>query len=168
VNFQNGFLRCVRCIGTIDAQGDCQPLPGQERRRADRFADGAYDIDTGECRSNLSGNKAFFETFFPVGALDASRGLVKGPDAIIDSRSLPPQVPIRYTYDLATQGRRGPFKVEARLMFRAFPPFLIKGFAAYEREQARRGLRPSGPLVTDDMIRRLEIVELSRQSAEIR
>src|SRR5262249_52258028 len=24
VNFQNGFLRCVRCIGTIDARGQCQ------------------------------------------------------------------------------------------------------------------------------------------------
>ena len=46
----------------------------------------------------------------------------------------------------------GPFRVEASLMFRAFPPFLIKAFAAYEREQARRGLRPSGPLVTDEML----------------
>lgn len=168
INFQNGFLRCVRCIGTIGADGRCQALPGQESQRADRFADGDYDLDTGECRSNLSGQNAFLETYFPVGALDASRGLAKGPDAIIDTRSVPPGVPIRYTYDLPTNGRRGPFRVEARLMFRAFPPFLVKGFIAYEAEQARRGLRPSGPLVTRDMLARLELVELGRATAEIR
>jgi eukaryotic-like serine/threonine-protein kinase len=167
VNFQNGFLRCVRCIGKVAADGTCEPLPGQERRRADRFADGQYDQDTGECRSNLSGLNALFETYMPVGALDASRGLVKGPDAIIDTRSAPPNVPIRYTYDLPTNGRTGPFKVEARLLFRAFPPFLIRAFADYEREQARRGLRQSGPLVTDAMLRRLDVVELARVEASI-
>jgi hypothetical protein len=167
INFQNGFLRCVRCIGTIDSSGACQPLPGQEQHRADRFVDGDYDIDTGECRSNLTGLNALFETYFPVGALDASRGITKGPDSIIDTRSAPPSVPIRYTYDLPTSGRRGPFRVEARLMFRAFPPFLVRGFIAYERAMAARGLRPSGPLVTDEMMRRLEVVELSRVKAEV-
>lgn len=168
VNFQNGFLRCVRCVGVIAADGSCQPGPGQGVHRADRFVDGDYDLDTGECRSNLSGMNAFFETYFPVGALDASRGLVKGPDAIIDTRSAPPGVPIRYTYELGAGGRRGPLRVEARLLFRAFPPFLIRAFAAYEREQARRGLRPSGPLVTDAMLGRLDVVELARAEAEIR
>ena len=51
-------------------------------------------------RSNLSGMNALFETYFPIGALDASRGTPKGPDAIIDTRSLPPGVPVRYTYEL--------------------------------------------------------------------
>jgi hypothetical protein len=168
VNFQNGFLRCVRCIGTVAPDGHCEASAGQDITRAARFVDGDYDLDTGECRSNLSGMNALFETFFPVGSLDASRGLVKGPDAIIDTRSLPPRTPIRYTYDLPTGGRRGPFQVEARLLFRAFPPFLVKAFAAYEREQARRGLRPSGPLVTEDMLSRLEVVELARVRGEIR
>jgi hypothetical protein len=168
INFQNGFLRCVRCIGTIGPDGRCEALAGQNEHRGARFADGDYDLDTGECRSNLTGSNAFFETYFPVGALDASRGIVKGPDAIIDTRSVPPGVPIRYTYDLATSGRRGPFRIEARLLFRAFPPFLIRGFAEYEREQARRGLRPSGPLVTADMLARLEVVELARATAEVR
>jgi hypothetical protein len=168
VNFQNGFLRCVRCIGTVGADGRCQAGPGQDATRAARFADGNYDLDTGACTSNLSGGNALFETYFPVGALDASRGFVKGPDAIVDTRSVPPGVPIRYTYDLSTNGRRGPFKVEARLLFRAFPPFLVKGFAAYEREQAQRGLRPSGALVTEDMLSRLEVVELARSEAEVR
>ena len=167
INFQNGFLRCVRCIGTIAADGSCQPGPGQGLFRADRFEDGDYDLDTGECRSNLSGMNALFETYFPVGALDASRGVVKGPDAIIDTRSMPPNVPITYTYDLSTQGRRGPFEVQARLLFRAFPPFLVKAFIDYEREQTRKGLRPSGPLVTDDALRRLEIVEVARTKVEI-
>ncbi len=140
---------------------------GQGDTRAARFADGDYDLDTGECRSNLAGTNALFETYFPVGALDASRGLVKGPDAIVDTRSAPPRVPLRYVYDLPTGGRRGPFKVEARLLFRAFPPFLVKGFAAYEREQARRGLRPSGPLVSEDMLGRLEVVEIGRAEAQV-
>ncbi len=166
-NFQNGFLRCVRCIGVIGPDGRCEPGPGQGFFRADRFDDGDYDIDTGECRSNLSLDHALFETYFPVGALDATRGFVRGPDAIVDTRSLPPNVPIRFTYDLDAGARRGPFAVEARLLFRAFPPFLIRAFAAYEREQARRGLRPGGPNVTEDMLRRLEIVELSRTLVEV-
>ncbi len=167
INFQNGFLRCVRCIGEIAADGSCRPGPGQGTFRADRFDDGDYDLDTGECRSNLSGQNAFIETFFPVGALDASRGVLKGPDAIIDTRSLVPGAPVTFTYALDPGGRRGPFKIEARLLFRAFPPFLVKGFIDYEREQARKGLRPSGPLVTDDMLKRLEVVEVARAGAEV-
>jgi hypothetical protein len=169
INFQNGFLRCVTCIGELTPDGRCLPRADQTGRRADRFADGNYDLDTGECRSNLTGLNAFLETYFPIGALDASRGVVKGPDAIIDTRSLPPRVPVRYTYDLPLpSGARGPFTVEARLMFRAFPPYLIRGFAAYEREMARRGQRPSGPLMTDDMLGRLELVELAHAAAEVR
>ena len=136
VNFQNGFLRCVVCIGRIDAQGTCQPAPGQERSRADRYADGAYDIDTGACRSNLSGEQAFFETYFPVGALDASRGVFKAADAIIDTRSLEPGVPVTYTYDLPLVSTAR-LRVEARLLFRAFPPFLLRAFIDYERLQQR-------------------------------
>jgi hypothetical protein len=160
VNLQNGFLRCVTCIGFIDGQGRCQAGPGQDRHRADRFADGQYDIDTGECISNLRGDERFFETYFPVGSLDASRGLAKGPDAIIDTRSAAPGIPVRYVYDLDVPS--GGLKVEARLMFRAFPPFLVKAFAAYEADQAARGRRPSGPLVTPSMLSRLEVVELHR------
>ncbi len=162
VNLQNGFLRCVTCIGEIDALGRCQPGVGQGRHRADRFADGQYDIDTGECISNLSADDALFETFFPVGALDATRGVTKGPDAIVDTRSAPPGVPLRYTYELDVANARGPIQVEARLLFRAFPPFLVKAFADYEARQAARGLRPSGPLVTREMLDRLEVVELHR------
>ncbi|MCX4245602.1 serine/threonine-protein kinase [Paraliomyxa miuraensis] len=166
VNLQNGFLRCVKCIGFVDAFGRCQPGPGQGRTRADRFDDGAYDLDTGECISNLAGEEALFETYFPVGGLDASRGVTKGPDAIIDSRSAPPGVTLRYTYELPAAGR-GPFSVDARLMFRAFPPFLVRAFADYEVQQASRGLRPSGPLVTHDMLERLEVIELHRVEVEI-
>lgn len=166
MNLQNGFLRCVQCIGQIDALGRCQPGPGQGRFRADRFDDGAYDLDTGECTSNLVGAEALFETYFPVGGLDASRGVTKGPDAIIDSRSAPPGVPLRYTYELPARGP-GPFVVEARLLFRAFPPFLVRAFADYEAQQAARGLRPSGPLVTHDMLDRLEVIELHRLRIEI-
>ncbi len=162
INLQNGFLRCVTCIGTIDREGRCQPLPGQETTRAGRFGDGNFDVDTGICTSNLFGENALFELYFPVGSLDASRGVIRGPDAIIDTRSAPPNVPLRYTYELATPGREGPFTVEARLMFRAFPPFLVRAFADYERRQAAAGLRPSGPLVTLDMLRRLEAIELHR------
>lgn len=159
INLQNGFQRCVTCIGRIDAQGECQPGPGQGLHRADRFADGGYDIDTGECVSNLRGEARFFEVFFPVGALDARRGLTKGPDAIIDERSAVAGRPQRYTYALRVPS--GPLRVRARLMFRAFPPFLIEAFAEYEALQAARGLRPSGPLVTRAALDRLEAVELA-------
>ncbi|MEZ4258618.1 MAG: hypothetical protein R3B36_06095 [Polyangiaceae bacterium] len=167
VNLQNGFLRCVRCIGVVDGEGRCQPGPGQGRTRADRFADGAYDIDTGECRSNLAGSRALFETYFPVGALDAERGLTKAPDAIIDTRSAPPGARISYTYLLDTLGGRPPFRARARLRFRPFPPFLVKAFIQYEARQAALGRRPSGPQVTSSMLRRLEIVDLADVSVEI-
>jgi hypothetical protein len=166
VNLQNGFFRCVRCIGVIDARGACQPGPGQGVTRADRFADGVYDLDTGRCESNLDGTAALFETYFPVGALDASRGVVRAPDAILDTRSAPPGVPLTYTYALDPGAAEGPFQIEARLLFRAFPPYLIRSFAAYETEMDARGLRPSGPQVDLEMLRRLEVVELAR--AEVR
>lgn len=161
INLQNGFLRCVTCIGEIDAAGRCQPGPAQGFTRSDRFDDGAFDPDTGICTSNLSGRNAFFETYFPIGALDADRGVVRGPDAIIDTRSAPPGVPLRYVYDLPIRSA-GAITIEARLMFRAFPPFLIRAFAAYERAQ------PRTPLVTDAMLERLELVELAAVRAEAR
>lgn len=167
VNFQNGFLRCVRCIGFVDAEGRCQAGPGQGRTRSDRFDDGQYDIDTGECRSNLTGNSAFFETFFPVGALDAERGVVKAPDAIIDQRSAAPGVTLRYTYELETRGRPGPFTVAARLRFRPFPPFLLRAFADYEARKAAEGLRPSGAQLTASMLRRNHPIDIGAASARI-
>jgi hypothetical protein len=164
VSFQNGFLRCVRCIGRLDEAGRCQPLPGQEGSRAERFADGDYDLDTGTCGSNLAGRAALFETYFPVGALDASRGILKAPDAIIDTRSLPPATPVSYVYDLGLAAAR--VHVTARLLFRAFPPYLIRAFAAYEAAMSERGERPHGPLVTADALERLEIVELARAETD--
>jgi hypothetical protein len=164
INFQNGFLRCVVCIGRIDAQGRCQPVPGQEGARADRYSDGEYDADSGECRSNLSGPNALFETYFPVGALDATRGVVKGPDAIIDTRSLPPGETIRYRYTLPAAGV-APYRVTARLLFRAFPPFLLRAFIEYEQRQFVRGKRPSGPLITERALERIGMVEIERAVA---
>jgi hypothetical protein len=166
INFQNGFLRCVRCIGVIDDAGKCQPAPGQEGLRSLRYADGDYDIDTGECRSNLTGPNALFETYFPVGSLDASRGLLKGPDAIVNTRSLPPNTPARYVYELDAPGA-GPFTVEATLEFRAFPPYLVRAFADYEAAQAAAGKRPSGPLVDTAALDRLEIVHVATAKATI-
>jgi len=167
VNLQNGFLRCIRCIGFIDARGACQPGPGQGRTRADRFDDGAYDADTGECRSNLAGGRELFETYFPVGALDADRGVAKAPDAIIDTRSAPPGVPLTYTYVLDAGAHAPPFTVRARLRFRSFPPYLVRAFAAYEARQASLGRRPSGPQVSETMLRRIEPVEVEHAEATI-
>jgi hypothetical protein len=165
INFQNGFLRCVRCIGTIDDRGQCKAGEGQGRTRADRFEDGVYDLDTGECRSNLSGQNALFETYFPVGSLDADRGVLRAPDAIIDTRSAAPGVPVKYTYRLDPGAHPAPFKVHATLHFRAFPPFLLRAFVDYEAHMATRGLRPSGAQVTRDMVSRLEVIDLA--SAEV-
>jgi hypothetical protein len=167
INFQNGFLRCVRCIGTIDAAGACQAGPGQEVRRADRYEDGDYDPDTGACRSNLRGDARFLETYFPVGALDAGRGLPKAPDAIIDTRSLAPGQPVRYVYELDAARATAPFTVEVRLRFRAFPPYLLRAFVDYERAQEQRGRRPSGALIDRTAIERLDVVELASARAVI-
>ena len=167
VNLQNGFQRCVRCTGVVGPDGRCTAGPGQGRTRADRFADGDYDPDTGACRSNLAGEQALFETYFPVGALDAGRGVLKAPDAIVDTRSAPPGVPVTYTYSLDTQDHPPPFEVRARLLFRAFPPYLVRAFAAYERAQARAGKRPGGPQVDERMLRRDEPVELARDARSV-
>jgi hypothetical protein len=166
-NLQNGFQRCVRCTGVIDDRGACQPGPGQGRTRADRFADGDYDLDTGECRSNLAGNEALFETYFPVGALDADRGVAKAPDAILDTRSAAPNVPLVFTYVLDAGHHPAPLSVRARLMFRPFPPYLVRAFAAYEGSQARSGARPHGPQVRERMLRRDEPVEIGRAEASL-
>jgi hypothetical protein len=115
--------------------------------------------------SNLAGRAALFETYFPVGALDATRGLTKAPDAIIDTRSLAPDAPVTYVYELPFGSSRvgaGAVTVEARLLFRAFPPYLVRAFADYEREQAARGKRRQGPLVTERMLERIDIVEIAR------
>jgi eukaryotic-like serine/threonine-protein kinase len=160
MSFQNGFLRCVRCRGVIDRAGRCEPLAGQERARADRFEDGDYDLETGVCSSNLTGREALFETYFPVGALDATRGTVRAPDAIIDTRSLAPEVPVTYVY--ALDAPIGAVRVEARLLFRAYPPYLLRAFAEYERRLHERGRRPTGPLLDERALERLDVVELAR------
>jgi hypothetical protein len=167
INLQNGFLRCVQCIGFIDREGRCQPGFNQDSHRAARFDDAPFDLDTGRCESNLSNGEELFETYFPVGSLDATRGVFKGPDAIIDARSAPPGVPMRWTYELSTSGFEGPFTIEARLLFRAFPPFLIKAFADYEARQAAAGLRPSGPLVTRAMLDKLAVVEIAKATRTV-
>ncbi len=162
INFQNGFLRCVRCIGRVDSNGVCRASAGQETTRAARFADGDYDPETGSCVSNLAGRNALFETYFPVGALDAERGVAKAPDAIIDTRSLPPGERVLYVYELDMRGARGPFSVRAELLFRAFPPYLLRAFIDYEKRKAARGLRPNGPLIDERALERLEIVTVKR------
>lgn len=180
ITLQNGFYRCVRCIGTIDERGRCQPKValGQGVHRADRFADGDYDLDSGRCGSNLSGKEALFETYFPIGALDAARGITRGPDAILDTRSLPPHRPVRYVYELDAPAS-GRVVVKARLMFRAFPPFLLRAFADYEAHQARRGKRPAGASSSSQLssvsldlraLSRLDLVEIAsaERSAEVR
>ncbi|MBL8743359.1 MAG: hypothetical protein JNK04_19750, partial [Myxococcales bacterium] len=55
-----------------------------------------------------------------------------------------------------------PFSIEARLLFRAFPPYLIRAFADYERQMAALGRRPSGPSVDEGMLKRIEVVELAK------
>lgn len=165
INFQNGFLRCVRCIGRLTDDGRCEALPGQTRARADRYADGEYDPDTGACRSNLAGREALFETYFPVGALDASRGVLKAPDAILDGRSLAPRTPVTYVYELDVDAQ-GVIRVEARLLFRAFPPYLVRAFVDYEAERQRLGRRTGGPIVTTSALKRLRVVELAKVMAD--
>ncbi len=164
INLQNGFLRCVRCIGTIAPDGACV---GGGDARATHLDDGEYDLDTGACRSNLDPAHALFETYFPIGGLDATRGVTKAPDAILDTRSAPPGVALEYTYALDARGFTAPFTVRARLRFRAFPPYLVRAFAAYEARREREGARPSGAQVTERMLRRIDVVDLASATAVV-
>jgi hypothetical protein len=61
-----------------------------------------------------------------------------------------------------------PIQVRARLLFRAFPPYLVRAFAAYEAARDARGERPSGPQVDLAMLRRLDVVELARVEAQLK
>jgi eukaryotic-like serine/threonine-protein kinase len=54
------------------------------------------------------------------------------------------------------------------LMFRAFPPYLVRAFIDYEKRQARAGKRPSGPLMTESALARLEVVEIAKVRAVVR
>ena len=142
---------CAACAASARsmARGRCQPLPGQDRARADRFADGDYDPDTGECRSNLSGRNALFETYFPVGALDATRGIAKAPDAIIDTRSLPPERADPLHLRAAdARARRAVSRRGAAVVPRvpAVPGARVRRLRA---RQAAAGRRPSGALISD-------------------
>lgn len=161
INLQNGFLRCVQCRRGVGPDGRCVTIPGVDVRRADPFEDGDYDPESGACISDLVGEDRFLEVYFPVGSLDARRGVFKGPDAIVDDRSLAPGRPRTYTYELS-RGGEGPLTVEARLLFRAFPPFLLRAFIAYEAAATAAGRRPSGPLIDERALERLEVVELHR------
>ena len=86
---------------------------------------------------------------------------------VVDQRSAPPGIPIRYTYEIDARGRSGPFSVQARLRFRPFPPFLLRAFADYEARKAAQGLRPSGAQVTSAMFRRNHPLDLAEASAKI-
>jgi hypothetical protein len=76
-------------------------------------------------------------------------------------------VPLTYTYELATGSHPAPFAIEAQLLFRAFPPYLVRAFAAYEAGQSRAGLRPSGPQVDERMLARDEPVEIGNARARV-
>jgi hypothetical protein len=83
------------------------------------------------------------------------------PDAIVDTRSLPPGEPRRFLHELELTGARGPLTVEVTLRFRAFPPYLLRAFIDYEREQERLGKRPGGPLIDTRALERLDIVDVA-------
>jgi hypothetical protein len=88
---------------------------------------------------------------------------VKAPDAIMDTRSLAPETPVTYVFEL--DAPRGEVNVEARLLFRAFPPYLLRAFADYERSRAAQGRRPGGALIDERALARLEVVEIARVRA---
>ena len=99
--------------------------------------------------------------------LHATRGFVRGPDAIVDTRSLAPGVPQRYVHELDIPDAAGPLRVEVTLRFRSFPPYLIRAFIEYEREQQRLGRRAGGPLVDARALERLDIVDVAEATLEI-
>ena len=148
VNLQNGFQRCVRCVGVVDALGHCVAREGQGITRADRFADGAYDPDTGECRSYLAGEDALLETYFPVGARDADRGVGKAPDAIVDTRSAPPGAVLCHLHLRPRHARPGSALLRACApalpRVPALPGARLRRLRARPRPRRRAPERPPG------------------------
>lgn len=167
VNLQNGFLRCVVCDGgPPDADGYCRDASGDRYGRA---RDGAFDFDSGACTDRQTGLAGhLIETFFPIGGLRPNEGGVRAHDGLLAARALRPFAPRTYLHEIPAAGAQGPFTIRARLRFRAFPPFLVRSFAQYEATQASRGRRAQGPLVTADMLDRLDVVEVQTIVATVR
>lgn len=167
VNLQNGYLRCVVCDGAPpDPDGFCRDAGGDRYGRA---RDGAFDVESGACTDPQTGLPGhLIETFFPISGLRPQVGVVRAHDGLLGDRALLPFTPRTYQHELPAAGAQGPFTIRARLRFRAFPPFLVRSFAGYEANQASRGRRAGGPLVTLDMLDRIDIVEVQTIVATVR
>jgi hypothetical protein len=140
--------RSRRRLVQVPAPGRADLPRGPLRRRRLRPRHGRVPLEPLRARTRSS------RRIFPVGALDASRGVYsKGPDAIIDTRSLPPGAPVTFTYALRDPGgRRGPFTCRGAPSLQGVPAVPREGFHRLRARAGRsKGLRPSGPLVTDDM-----------------
>jgi hypothetical protein len=72
-----------------------------------------------------------------------------------------------FTYVLDAGRHPAPFSARARLLFRPFPPYLVRAFAAYEAAQARAGLRSTGAQVRERMLKRDEPVEIARAEGSL-
>lgn len=150
--------------------GVCHPDP-VTFPKAWNMVQGLIDIEGGACLSNLVDPEKkdlenrethrpgkFLEVFSPIEGLTADSGAFKAADAIINERSLPPGIP--YTFRNTVRLSRvpqGDVCLEARLNFRAFPPYELRMFSGRELLRQASGQRLA-PAMSMGMVDRLDIV----------
>lgn len=132
---------------------------------------GKIDLEQGECVSNLVdefGNPLisqetqrpgkFLEVFSPIEGLTADTGAFKAADAIINERSLLPGLPYHFSDSIPLASQPvGDLCIEARLNFRAFPPYELRMFAGRELLRQAVGER-TAPTMSLGMVDRLDVV----------
>lgn len=147
--------------------------------KAWNMVQGIVDLEGGQCRSNLvdalgtdlisreTGRPAkLLEIFSPIEGLTADTGAFKAADAIVNERSLLPGVPYRYTDRIPlSRTPQGALCIEARLNFRAFPPYELRMFAGRELLRLARGERQS-PTMSVGMADRLDVTVMGRDSLQ--
>lgn len=169
-------LEAGACCRGDFVDGVCQ----EDRQRfpkAWNMVQGLIDLEDGICRSNLvdeAGQELIsretqrpgklLEVFSPIEGLTADTGAFKAADAIINERSLPPGVPFYYRDRLPLQQvPTGDLCVEARLNFRAFPPYELRMFAGRELLRLAEGERQA-PTMSLGMVDRLDVVVMGLDS----
>lgn len=159
------------CRGDFDASTGLCAEDRETFPKAWNMVQGQIDLEDGQCFSNLVDDAGkdlfsqetlrpgkFLEVFSPIEGLTADSGAFKAADAILNERSLLPGVP--YTFSNRIQLSRAPqgeLCIEARLNFRAFPPYELRMFAG--RELLRYASRQrSAPTMSMGMVDRLDVV----------
>ena len=125
---------------TIDAR---RRVPARPRARSARAPIASTTATTTSTPASAARTCAaatrFFETYFPVGALDATAASPRRPTRSSTRARSPPGAPLRYTYELDAGGAAGPFTrrgAPALPRLPAVPPARLRRLRARSRRAA--------------------------------